>query len=396
MGCLKGIITMLYGELTPTELVQASFFSLLLCFIVGIYWMMRSLKDSVFATIVGLEYQPMAKMLSLVVVTLLLFCYNKIVDCVPRHNLFAVICGGYSAVFVLTAVMLTSTTFGLNGPDGEPLPPSPSRWLGWIHYFAIESYGSLVVSLFWQYLNSQVNLKAAKAQYGLITAGGQVGAITGCTLVVGSKRFGVPQLYGFGGVLTLVSPVIVAVYLRYFPPIEQIADSEAARAGGSAAKRVQPGLFEGLRLLLKHPYVLGIFGVSAFFEIIATILDYQMKVGAAAICRPVPLHPTALLYSPSPTVYALSPIRRPLSDGHGWRALAFSPTRPRHCQVRFLLTHTTLHYRAPCHQPASPCSPPPSGIRCWARPRIPPRQTSPPSWDSSGRLPIRSLSSFPS
>ena len=53
--------------------------------------------------------------------------------------------------------MLTSTTHGLVGPDGQPIPPSPERWLGWIHYFAIESYGSLVVSLFWQYLNSQVN-----------------------------------------------------------------------------------------------------------------------------------------------------------------------------------------------------------------------------------------------
>ena len=33
--------------------------------------------------------------------------------------------------------------------------------------------GSLVVSLFWQYTNSQVMLKEAKAQYGIIVAGGQ-------------------------------------------------------------------------------------------------------------------------------------------------------------------------------------------------------------------------------
>ena len=49
--------------------MQASFFSALLCFIVGVYWMMRSLKDSVFASVVGLEYQPQAKMFSLVVVS---------------------------------------------------------------------------------------------------------------------------------------------------------------------------------------------------------------------------------------------------------------------------------------------------------------------------------------
>ena len=31
---------------------------------------------------------------------------------------------------------------------------------------------------------------AAKAQYGIIVAGGQIGAIAGCTLVVGSNTFG--------------------------------------------------------------------------------------------------------------------------------------------------------------------------------------------------------------
>ena len=159
-----GIIRFLYGELSHEALVQASFFSALLCFIVGVYWMMRSLKDSVFASVVGLEYQPQAKMFSLVVVSVVLVAYNKIVDIVPRHRLFAVICGAYSTLFVATAVMLTSTTHGLVGPDGQPIPPSPERWLGWIHYFAIESYGSLVVSLFWQYLNSQVNLKEATAR----------------------------------------------------------------------------------------------------------------------------------------------------------------------------------------------------------------------------------------
>ena len=295
----------LYGELPREKLLQASIFSLLLCFVIGIYWMMRSLKDSVFATVVGLEYQPQAKIYSLVVVTGVLFLYNKVVDLVPRHHLFAFVCGFYACVFISVALCLLSPSIGLNGPDGKPLPASPTRMLGWVHYFAIESYGSLTVSLFWQYTNSQVNLKDAKAQYGIITAGGQVGAITGCSLVVGSNTFGVPQLYALGGLLTLVAPCIVNYYHHRFATGcsseradaglgscsegESEAPARAARkacgkdggtpssADGSSLS-VAPGLFEGLRLLLAHPYVLGIFGVSALFEVIATILDYQMKV----------------------------------------------------------------------------------------------------------------------
>ena len=192
-GVCHRLVTCLYGELEHEKLVQASYFSALLCFVVGIYWMMRSLKDSVFATLIGLEWQPTAKMLSLVVVTAMLFVYNKIVDLVPRHRLFLVICGFYSLVFLAMAIYLASP-YGLYDSDGVVNPASPERLSGWVHYFAIESYGSLVVSLFWQWTNSQVRLKEAKAQYGLIVAGGQIGAITGCTLVVGSNTFGVAHL----------------------------------------------------------------------------------------------------------------------------------------------------------------------------------------------------------
>ena len=141
----------------------------------------------------GLEYQPTAKILSLGVVTLLLLAYNKAVDLLasshPQRSgvatpLFAAVFSCFAAVYLAVAVCLSSTRFGLYGPDGEPLPPSPARPVGWIFYFAVESYGSLSVSLFWQFVNSQVGVKAAKAQYGIIVAGGQVGAIGGCTLVI--------------------------------------------------------------------------------------------------------------------------------------------------------------------------------------------------------------------
>ena len=41
------------------------------------YWLLRSLKDSVMVSLNGVEYIPQAKMVSLVVVTALVFVYNK-------------------------------------------------------------------------------------------------------------------------------------------------------------------------------------------------------------------------------------------------------------------------------------------------------------------------------
>ena len=53
-GCVSHVVRCLYGDLPHDKLIKAGTFSALLCFVVGIYWMMRSLKDSVFATVVGL------------------------------------------------------------------------------------------------------------------------------------------------------------------------------------------------------------------------------------------------------------------------------------------------------------------------------------------------------
>ena len=52
----------LYGDgSSDAQLAHAGFLALLMCNIVGVYWMLRSLKDSVFTTVVGIEYQVRAR-----------------------------------------------------------------------------------------------------------------------------------------------------------------------------------------------------------------------------------------------------------------------------------------------------------------------------------------------
>ena len=40
----------------------------------------------------------------------------------------------------------------------------------------------------------------------------------------------------------------------------------------------EPGFFEGLVLMLKQPYLLGILGVITFYEVIVTVFDYYFKM----------------------------------------------------------------------------------------------------------------------
>ena len=70
--------------------------------------------------------------------------------------------------------MLRTAPLGLANWEARP-----ARIVGWVSFVAIESYGSLAVALFWAFTNSTVDLEAAKASYGLVIAGAQIGAILG-------------------------------------------------------------------------------------------------------------------------------------------------------------------------------------------------------------------------
>ncbi len=55
---------------------------------------------------------------------------------------------------------------------------------GWVSYCAIESFGSIGVSLFWAFVNATIDLEGAKKAYGLIIAGAQVGGWVGGSIGV--------------------------------------------------------------------------------------------------------------------------------------------------------------------------------------------------------------------
>ncbi len=65
--------------------------------------------------------------------------------------------------------MLADPNIGLSNTDA-----SPRRILGWVSYCAIESFGSICISLFWAFVNSIMHFDGAKSAYGLIVAGAQV------------------------------------------------------------------------------------------------------------------------------------------------------------------------------------------------------------------------------
>ena len=81
-------------------------------------------------------------MFSVIVVLCVVTIYNYLLDRVPRHLLFY-----YFGVFYF--FLFSGIAWLLRG-ELEDAVPDEGRLLGWVSYCCIESFGSLMVSLFWR------------------------------------------------------------------------------------------------------------------------------------------------------------------------------------------------------------------------------------------------------
>lgn len=274
----------LYGDDLPVaEMLRTLTLASTLFFMIGGYWTLRSLKDPVLTALCGVAVIPKAKMLSVVVVLGVVSVYNAFLDSdIARHRLFYLFGTFYLVLFTLIALLLMHPTIGLKNQQA-----SPTRILGWISYCAIESFGSVMVSLFWSFANSNFSLKEAKASYGVMVAAAQVGSILGPSLVNWfAEIYGPAQIYLLGASCMLWLQLAMYTYVSAYGTAErnavtaqkEVINDNDKKDGSKGPKKGKAGVLEGLSLFYKYNYVKGIFAISCLFMVEVTIVDYTMKV----------------------------------------------------------------------------------------------------------------------
>ena len=103
----------------------------------------------------------------------------------------------------------------------------------------------------------------------------QIGTIGGAYFVtLFSKVLGIPTLIRIGGFVVLFVMVLIKLYMVTIPSDDVVQETK---------KKAKTGFFEGLILLITRPYVLGVFVVSTMYEIVGTILEFQMNSLASIV-----------------------------------------------------------------------------------------------------------------
>jgi ATP:ADP antiporter, AAA family len=289
----------LYVE--PNERLKVALMSLSFFCIIGSYTVVRVLKDSLFTSMVGgRDALGVAKLWSMLLLIPGILLFSKLVDVMRKSHLMVFYCVLYALGCMALGYLVANPTFGLlNTQQGS------DRWLGWLIYFFLEGFNPFVVSLFWAFCNSITAPQAAKSHYPLMVAASKLGGVVvttiACWLLQSSvaldeytavrDAYNHQILFYASGALLICVPGLIYLLYHWVPvgqlhgyeaayQADRLKDKQGARAHDTSWRHAIAQSLEGLILMTRIPYVMGVFGVAFFWELVNVFINFE-RVDAA-------------------------------------------------------------------------------------------------------------------
>lgn len=282
---LKNIFKFLW-DVERNELLKVIFLTFAFFLVIGAYTVARELKDAIFLHTVGddRKYQAFAKALSMFVLIPTIFFHSRLVDLLRKHQLLYIYTILYGIIGLLCVYLIGHPVIGLSNTI-----TSADRYFGWFFYFFIEGYSPLVVSVFWAFANSITTPESAKNNYTIMIAGSKLGGIitAACAIIllrmhIFSDVINHQILLAVSSIILLIVPIVIYWFIRDVPNKELHGYEAAYQIEKERDKqaKVEPefwlkSILSGLIMVFKYPYVMGIFGMSFFFELINQALKVE-------------------------------------------------------------------------------------------------------------------------
>jgi AAA family ATP:ADP antiporter len=268
------------GEGAPLFLSGLYYF-LLLC----AYYIIRPIRDDMGAE-GGVENLAWLFTGTLVGMMILHPIYSAIVSRMPRRQFIAVV---YR--FFMVQLLVFYALF-------QVLEGVSEVWTGRVFFIWSSVFNLFVISVFWSLVNDVFRPSQSKRLFGVIAVGGTAGALTGSAITSFLAA-------GLGAItLLLLSAVLLEVAARvsrYLSDVEQtlamaaiadealkkdadIRDLEVPEASmvtdqvnAKQTEVIGGGMLDGVRHVMRSPYLLGIAALMLFFTVVSTYL-YFMQI----------------------------------------------------------------------------------------------------------------------
>ncbi len=208
----------------------------------------------------GEEAELVAKVLNMVVAAIAVIVFTLLARKLHRHRLTYVFCA-------FSALVLAFFTLRIG---------NMSEIEGWAFYLFGDLFNTLMVATFFAFLNDSVAPEDSKRLYGPIVLGGLAGGMAG---TVGMKALA--QTPHFWMIFAIVATGLVAVFAtiagRWVEAKAPDAIAAAkAKDSDSDDETKNMGALAGARLVFKSKYLIAIVAIVGLYEMVSTIMDYQM------------------------------------------------------------------------------------------------------------------------
>lgn len=277
--------------------------------IVGAYWTLRPLKDAIFIQLVGKNFIPYAKTVSVALMLPFVAFYTKLVGKYAKEKLLVFLPIFYGiCIFLFSGAIYAFQDHWLSNKMAGIA-------LGYVWYFFVESFGSVVIALFWAFAADITDPKTAKRGFPLIYTLGQFGGVIIPYSVGGlparlSLSTDLLSMLILGGFVLLIIP-LTHYFFKKTPQdllvsfANTASKEEKEKTNKVKGKEKEPGFTEGLKLLLSHKYLIGIFAANFIFELIVTVFDFNFKLAASDVYSGVALSKYLSLYGSSVNIVSL-------------------------------------------------------------------------------------------
>lgn len=192
-----------FGTFEKEEFKKFLRMGLIFALIIGIYWTLRPLKDSLFIQLVDKMQLPYAKTISVLALLPLVMFYTRLLEKTSREKMLVLLPAFYGiAILIFSMAMFFAQAPVQEIAKRSIIPLAGTKILGYLWYFFVESFGSLVVALFWAFATDTTEAPSAKRGFPLVVTMGQMGGVI-CPYGIG----GLPYRLGF--VTDMVSMMVL-------------------------------------------------------------------------------------------------------------------------------------------------------------------------------------------
>jgi AAA family ATP:ADP antiporter len=255
---LRRVVDAREGEVAAVVWSCAYFF-----FVLSSYYVLRPIRDEM-GVAGGIQNLAWLFLATLVGMLLIHPVFTALVARLPRRRFVPLIYRFFILNLVVFFVLF------------RVADAAQAVWVGRVFFIWTSIFNLFVVSVFWSLMADLYRPSQSQRLFGLVAVGGTLGAVLGASITSGLSYF------LSAASLLLVSALLLEVAARSARALDgqeenvaRAASSDEMTSARQPAAVIGGGVLEGMRDVVRSPYLLGIAVLMLLFTITSTFLYFQ-------------------------------------------------------------------------------------------------------------------------